>query len=67
MTREKEPLPMKSNQERIKLDRTKLLGFKLDPMTSSATADGKSTAKLGAKCGSKLGSKAGTKPTMPTV
>ena len=49
---------MKQKQAHIKLDRSKLLGFKLEPLTS-AKADGKTSSKLGAKFGAKIGAKPG--------
>jgi len=58
---------MKANTTQIKLDRTKLLGFKLDPATpADKSANPVSSTpvgtKLGAKFGGKIGTKVGAKP-----
>jgi hypothetical protein len=50
---------MKQKPAQIKLDRSKLLGFKLEPLTPSEKTDGKTSSKLGAKFGAKIGAKPG--------
>jgi hypothetical protein len=52
---------MKSTTKRIKLDRSKLLGFKLAQSTLTENGGKCSQARLGAKLGAKLGGKIGAK------
>ena len=50
---------MAQKQNRISLDRTKLLGFRLD--VAATAGDAAAPSKRGAKFGSKLGGKSGSK------
>ena len=52
---------MKSTNNQIKLDWTKLLGF----CQVKSAQEGKDSKKLLAMIGSKIGSKAGVKPALP--
>ena len=58
---------MGQTKNRVELDRTKLLGFRLDANSSDKIANSKSSAKMGAKFGSKLGGKPGQKPVQGAV
>jgi hypothetical protein len=52
---------MKQEQKRIRLDRSKLLGFKLAQSTPTENAGKNPQARLGAKFGAKFGGKVGAK------
>lgn len=58
---------MKQNQKRIRLDQSKLLGFKLAQSTPTGNAGKYSQTRLGAKLGAKLGGKVGAKVGLKSV